>query len=70
MKTYSTILQGHEATEEQAIEYAQGFDFSEDDKEDYSFNVHYDNYIDTVNGIDVYYNNTADYYFFTDENER
>jgi hypothetical protein len=26
-------------------------------------------FIDTINEIGIYYNRTADYYFFTDENE-
>ena len=68
MKTFSTILQGSEAIEGQALDFAQGFDFSEDETEDYSYNINYDNYIDTINGIEVDYNAPADYYFFSSEN--
>lgn len=56
MKTYETILQGSEAVESFAIDFAQGYDFSGDEIEEY---------IDTVNGVEIYYNQTADYYFFS-----
>lgn len=69
MKTYNTILQGHEATEENARNFAQGFDFSQDEMENTNTSIHYDNYIDTINGIEIYYNRTADYYFFADAEE-
>lgn len=63
MITFSTILQGHEATEENAINFAQSFDFSDDQTEDiHLFNT---SYFDTVNGVKIYYNYAADYYFFT-----
>jgi len=62
MKTYDTILQGHEATEEQAIDWASGFDFSQSELNDDT--ITFKRYIDTVNGIDVYYDYGADYYFF------
>ena len=68
MKTYSTILQGNESTEENAREFAQGFDFSEDDTEEYNIDSRSD-FIDTVNGIDIYYNMGADYYFFAESDE-
>ena len=65
MKVYSVILQGSEATEQNAINFAQGFDFSESEVEEY--NTRDKTYIDTINGIDIYYQYGADYYFFTDE---
>lgn len=68
MKTFSTILQGSEAEESFALEFAQGYDFSEDKTEDYNRTLHHDRYINTVNGIEIYYNRTADYYFFSSEN--
>jgi len=67
MKTYSTILQGSEATEENARFFAQEFDFSEDEEEEYQGRDH--QFIDTVNGIDIYYHFGADYYFFTNSNQ-
>jgi len=66
MNVYSNILQGHEATEQNAKDYAQGFDFSESEQEEYNLNIIFDDYIDTINGIDIYYNIRADYYFFAD----
>jgi hypothetical protein len=36
MKTFNTILQGSEAEESFALEFAQDFDFSEDKTEDYN----------------------------------
>ena len=67
MITYSTILQGHEATEENARDLARGFDFSQSETEEYNRNLMYDDYIDTINGVDIYYNTRADYYFFAPE---
>ena len=66
MTTYSTILQGSEAIESFALEFAQGYDFSQDETEEYNYSIHYDTYINTIMGIDIYYNMTADYYFFAD----
>ena len=64
METYSTILQGSEATEKNAIEFAQGFDFSQSELEE--SNIKFKTYIDTVNGIEIYYDYGADYYFFAE----
>ena len=65
MKTFNTILQGSEAVEAFAIDFARGFDFSQDDVQDYNTTYYNDQYVDTVQGIEVYYNRTADYYFFS-----
>ena len=64
MKTFDAILQGSEANEENAIDYARGMDFSECEIEEY--NTKDKTYIDTVNGIDIYYQYVADYYFFAE----
>ena len=68
---YHAILDGHEAfnmnpdnCDQAAIDYANGLVWSEIECSDQS--IEYHNYIDTVNGIDVYYDFGADYYFFTD----
>jgi hypothetical protein len=63
MLSFSTILQGSEATEKNAIGFANYFDFSEDEIEE----THLSNavFFATVNGISIYYNYGADYYFFT-----
>lgn len=63
---FDFILQGDEATEENAIFCAQdGSIFME--CETSSQNIGYADYIDTVNGVGIYYDYGADYYFFTDE---
>jgi hypothetical protein len=69
MITFSTILQGHEATEENAVNFALGFDFSEDETEENPVKFNDYKYIDTLNGIDIYYCFGADYYFFGPEEE-
>jgi hypothetical protein len=65
MQVYDTILQGAEATEKNAINFAMGFDFSQVDCQKHKFDYQHHTFIDEVNGINVYYNSTADYYFFT-----
>lgn len=71
MLTFSTILQGSDATEENALNFARGFDFSEDETEENPAPFHHYQYFDTVNGIKIYYNFCGDYYFFApiDENQ-
>jgi hypothetical protein len=63
MLTFSTILQGSEATEKNAIGFANYFDFSEDEIEETPF-IHC-RFFATINGISIYYNYGADYYFFS-----
>jgi hypothetical protein len=65
MKIYSTILQGSEAVQENALDFAKHFDFSEDETQEHAYQYQHHSFIDTVNEINVYYNSTADYYFFT-----
>jgi hypothetical protein len=65
--TYDAILDGCDNTEQDAIDYAKelpqwNLETSED-------SIAYANYIDTIDGIGVYYDCGADYYFFTDETE-
>ena len=62
---YSHILQGSEATEDQAREVAQGFDFSECDLTEQ--NLPHTTYIDTVNGVIIVYDFAGDYYLFAPE---
>jgi len=67
MLVYDAILQGHEATEENARNYALGLDWQAEEQSKYTGRDH--NYIDSINGIDIYYHFGADYYFFTDTEE-
>lgn len=66
MKIYREILQGYKNTEKQVKDWVSGVDFSEIETEINSVPSHHKNYIDTVKGIDIYYNIAADYYFFSD----
>ena len=62
MTVYDIILQGHEANDDFAMEYAKGFVFSDVGLSDGS--TTHSTYIDTVGSIDIWYNYGADYYFF------
>lgn len=64
---FDAILQGFEATESGALEYAACMCWGEVEAEPQS--IGYANHIDTINGVGVYYDYAADYYFFTDETD-
>tara|TARA_R110001606_G_scaffold76808_1_gene177619 strand:- start:72 stop:278 length:207 start_codon:yes stop_codon:yes gene_type:complete len=64
MLVYDAILGGYN-TQEDAIDYARGMVWSECEATEQ--NIKYKDYIDTINGVGVYYDFGADYYFFTDE---
>ena len=62
--TFDAILQNDE-TESEALDYARGMVWSECECSEQS--IANARYIDTIDGIGVYYDFGADYYFFTDE---
>lgn len=62
---FDYILQGSEATEENAIQAAQGLDWQEIER--HEGNYPHLRYVDTVNGVGIYYNMGSDNYYFTDE---
>ena len=63
-KTYDLILQGNESTLENAREFAQcGAALSESEITEQE--IKYARYEETINGIDIYYDYGADYYFFS-----
>lgn len=65
---YDFILQGEFATDEDAMEHAQGQDWGSMELTDYTFKDL--DYIDTINGVEIYKNYGADYYAFAPaENE-
>ena len=66
MMVYDAILEGDDATEADALEYAQGMVWDEVEVSEQE--IKYSKFVDTVNGIDVYYDYGADYYFFADAN--
>ncbi len=62
MTIYDLVLQGSEATESNAIDTALGLDWgSEETREGSTLHTQY---IDTVNGIDIFHQYGADYYMF------
>ena len=64
MLVYDAILDGY-STQKDAIDYARGMVWGEcEASEQY---IKYRDYIDTIDGVGVYYDFGADYYFFTDE---
>jgi len=65
--TFDAILQDEEANEENALNYARGMTWSECESSIQS--IGYAQHVDTINGVGVYYDYGADYYFFTDETE-
>ena len=65
MLVYDAILDGGNYTQKDAIDYARGIAWSE--YEATQQNIKYRDYIDTIDGVGVYYDFGADYYFFTDE---
>jgi len=64
-KFFNYILQGSEATEENAIQAARGLDWQEVETTE----ANYPNlqYVGTLNGVGIYYNYGSDDYYFTDE---
>ncbi len=67
-KTYDAILNGYEAeSDEDAIDYARGMVWSEVETTEQS--IGYARYIDSVDGVSIYYDYGADYYFFCDDED-
>lgn len=67
MLVFDPILDGCNYTQKDAIDYARGMVWSEYEATEQ--NIKYRDYIDTIDGVGVYYDFGADYYFFTDETE-
>lgn len=62
---FDFILQGSDATKENAYDAARGLDWMEMETKEATYP--YLNYIDTINGVGIWYNYGADSYYFTDE---
>ena len=62
MMIYDVIQQGE--TAEEAVDMARNMVW--DEVEVSEQDIKYSQFVDTVNGIDVYYDYGADYYFFAD----
>ena len=67
MNIYNLIYDSHELNsndaDEDAINYARGTIFNEYDLNNESTGIY--RHVDTINGVDVYYDVSADYYFFS-----
>jgi hypothetical protein len=63
--TFDATLDGCNNTEQDAIDYARGMIWCEVETTENT--ISYANHIDTIDGVGVYYDFGADYYFFTDE---
>lgn len=64
-KVYDTILQS--VTQEEALDYARGMVWEE--IETTKEKIYHSDFIETIEGVGVFYNYMADYYFFTEESE-
>ena len=64
MMIYDVIQQGE--TAEEAVDMARNMVWDEVEVSEQE--IKYSQFVDTVNGIDVYYDYGADYYFFADAN--
>ena len=67
MKFFDYILQGSDATEENALNAARSLNWPEIETSEE--NYPHLNYVDSANGVGVYYNMGSDDYYFTDETE-
>lgn len=65
--TYDAILQNGDYSDQDAIDYARGMVWCECEASLQT--IGYGRHVDTVEGIGVYYDYAADYYFFTDETQ-
>ena len=65
MRVYDYILQGWEATEQNAFDAALGLDWGSIETTEGN-RTRYSDHIDTINGIEIYYDYGADYYYFVD----
>lgn len=59
--TYDVILNGHES-EQDALDYAAGMVWCECETRQQS--IAYGRYVGEVDGVEIYYDYGADYYFF------
>ena len=66
MKLFDHILQGHEATYENACECIEGLDWSEIPVTEQARPTHSERVGDPCMDIQVWYDYGADYYFFED----
>lgn len=61
---YHAILPG--ATDQEARDYARGIDWQAEEREE-GLVLFWDTYIDTINGVDIWYNAGCDHYYFSED---
>ena len=66
-RVYDSILQGGTHTQEEALDWARGMVWCEVETTEQE--IYHSDLIETIDGVGVFYNYGADYYFFTDETE-
>jgi len=64
LNTFDAILEGH-YTQQEAYDYAMGMVWCE--VETTEQDVYHSDHLESIDGVGVYYNWKADYYFFVDE---
>ena len=64
MKVFDAILQNGES-EQDALDYARGMAWGEVETTEQK--AYHSDHVQTIDGVGVWYNYGADYYFFTDE---
>ena len=69
MLIYDFILQGHEATEENARAAALGLCWIEVETTERESKYEHSDFFDSVNGIDIYYNYGTNCYYFVEPEE-
>lgn len=68
-KIYDAIIESYELDDFTIQDYVRGMVWDEMDYEIADHLPYYHQYKDTVNGVDIYYDYGADYYFFVEEVE-
>jgi hypothetical protein len=66
MKIYDKILMGHNANIENAIDTATFTNWAEHESTRIKSKYKHSNYIQTLNGVEIYYDYGADYYYFVE----
>lgn len=63
-RTFDAIVEGYEETDETIRDWVRGFVFGECEVSEESQSISHVNYLDEVDGIEIYYCYGADHYFF------
>lgn len=64
--TFDFVLENQDATLDNAIDAAHGLDWTEIETSEFTPSYHC-KYCESINGVGIWYDRAADYYFFEDE---